>query len=445
MTVSCPSNCPERILMVGCAVPDEVMEQLARIDRFPAVQSHKLSWSVIRGLEGAGDVTVDVLSSLPVSTYPNSPLLFAGCTTWERGNGSRNTTLPFVNLLLLKHLTRFLSCLLLTSRWLIDRRHDPDRIVLMCGLQSAHMLAVLLAVNLFGGRIVTLVTDPPSMDLPGESRLTRFLRRIDRRLLTAGLRAMDGLVVLTWQLADHFAPGVPALVMEGVLSERDVEAFATSRTECPKEAREPEPFIIVYAGLFLESYGLGLLLDAFAGLSGDHCQLWLCGNGPMAEQVIRAAERDSRITCWGYVPHTQVLEMIRRADVLVNPRPSQQGFTAFSFPSKTLEYLASGKPVICARLPGIPEEYFAYLQILEDESADGLTQLLCCFRDMPADRRGLLGELGRDFVLARKTEPKQGWRMREFLRSLTIRPPANRRRGCFRRNSDRSRHSQSAC
>ena len=108
---------------------------------------------------------------------------------------------------------------------------------------------------------------------------------------------------------------------------------------------------------------------------------------------------------------------MRQATVLVNPRPSRQDFTAFSFPSKTLEYLAAGKPVLSTRLPGIPEEYFGYLQPIEDETPEGLAGALTAFRDLSVEERDRLGALGRDFVLAQKTEARQGARLLEFLQS----------------------------
>ena len=38
----------------------------------------------------------------------------------------------------------------------------------------------------------------------------------------------------------------------------------------------------------------------------------------------------------------------------VNPRQNNEEFTKYSFPSKTMEYLASGVPVVAYKLDGIP-------------------------------------------------------------------------------------------
>ena len=53
--------------------------------------------------------------------------------------------------------------------------------------------------------------------------------------------------------------------------------------------------------------------------------------------------------------------MESQAKVLVNFRNPNEKLTRYSFPSKILEYIASGSMVISTRLIGIPEEYFKYV------------------------------------------------------------------------------------
>ena len=46
-----------------------------------------------------------------------------------------------------------------------------------------------------------------------------------------------------------------------------------------------------------------------------------------------------------------------QATLLVNPRPPIGEWTSYSFPSKNMEYMASGTPLVAFDLPCIPEEY----------------------------------------------------------------------------------------
>lgn len=65
--------------------------------------------------------------------------------------------------------------------------------------------------------------------------------------------------------------------------------------------------------------------------------------------------------------------MQREVSLLVNPRQNTEAFTKYSFPSKTMEYLASGTPVLMYKLDGIPDEYDAYLNYVDGDGVESLT------------------------------------------------------------------------
>ena len=65
--------------------------------------------------------------------------------------------------------------------------------------------------------------------------------------------------------------------------------------------------------------------------------------------------------------------MQREVSLLVNPRQNTEAFTKYSFPSKTMEYLASGTPVLMYKLDGIPDEYDTYLHYVAGNTVDDLT------------------------------------------------------------------------
>ena len=57
----------------------------------------------------------------------------------------------------------------------------------------------------------------------------------------------------------------------------------------------------------------------------------------------------------------ELLKMERRATVMINPTPARLNFTKYFFPSKTMEYLASGTPTVMYRLGCMPKEYDDYV------------------------------------------------------------------------------------
>lgn len=403
-----------RLLMLGFAVPDEVMERIHRADGTPQYQTQKLSWAIVRGVEASG-TPVDLLSSPPISDYPKGKWLYSAYRRWDRGNGTDNRLIPFVNLLGWKHVTRFIGCLVLLICWAIRNRRSRRHVVVY-GLHSAHLCALLCARRFFQIKCTVIVTDLPGQVIESEHWWRRMVRPLDRWMIHTSVRSMNGLIALTRQIASDYAPTVPALVMEGIVS-TETEALAAdiSKTiRCPQRHH----FIVMYAGSLGRAYGVGVLLEAFAMLPGPEYRLWLFGGGNMEDDIRAAAERDTRIEFAGYVLPEVVFRRSCEASILVNPRPSRQEFTPYSFPSKLLEYMASGTPVLTTRLPGIPEEYDPYLLWLDEETPASLAAQLSHLRAVSRQELERRGRYAQDFVLREKNYLRQGSRILRFIQQI---------------------------
>ena len=87
----------------------------------------------------------------------------------------------------------------------------------------------------------------------------------------------------------------------------------------------------------------------------------------------------------------------------MNPRSNKEEYTKYSFPSKTMEYLATGRPVLMHKLKGIPDEYDKYIFYIGEDMAKSLQQIAQADPQMLAD----VGEKGKQFVLLNKNMKKQ--------------------------------------
>lgn len=402
----------ERIVMIGGAVPADVMDALMEADPFPQFQNYKFSWAVISGIEHAGNI-IDLISTVAISEYPRSKWLWSGYRKWDRFNGSDNWLVPFINVLGWKHLTRFLGCLWMLIWWSIKHR-GKKRHVLLLGLLSSHLYAVLCARLIFRMKTTAIIPDLPGQSVPDEPWWRRVLRPIDRDLIHRAVRSMDGLIVLTRQISEDYAPHVPAMVMEGIVSVQSEELAKT----LPKPVVSAEEFIILYAGGIDRFDGIQMLLEALTKLLGKEYRAWLFGRGVMEDEIRDLAKGDPRIYYPGGVTPEEVFRRSQQATVLINPRPSGECFTPYSFPSKLLEYLATGRPVVTTRLPGIPKEYDPYVIWLDDETPEGLAALLMRLHEQPREQLDDLGKRAQDFVLREKNFRGQGKRILEFIQSI---------------------------
>ncbi|MGC3999847.1 MAG: glycosyltransferase [Anaeromyxobacter sp.] len=95
-----------------------------------------------------------------------------------------------------------------------------------------------------------------------------------------------------------------------------------------------------------------------------------CGKGHN-ELVGRAVARDSRIRFFGLVPEAELERLAGLATAFLNPRPPELTASAHNFPSKVLEYLSYGHPVVSTWTPGLSPEYRDVL-VLTDARAEDL-------------------------------------------------------------------------
>ena len=115
-----------------------------------------------------------------------------------------------------------------------------------------------------------------------------------------------------------------------------------------------------------EEFNIVELAEAFVGIK--HAELWICGTGSGAHDLRRMSEQHDNIRYFGFVEQG-ALQMYRDScDFLINPRRPTGTYTKYSFPSKTAEYMMSGKPVIMYKLEGVPDTYDRYLNYLHGET-----------------------------------------------------------------------------
>ena len=135
-----------------------------------------------------------------------------------------------------------------------------------------------------------------------------------------------------------------------------------------------------------------------------------------AQELVQLAQEDSRIFYGGLLLNSEIVEREQAATLLINPRPTTEEFVKYSFPSKNMEYMVSGTPVMTTVLPGMPKEYYPHVYLLEDESAAGIAACLkqvLAHTDEELFRKGLDA---RRFVLETRNNVVQAKKILDMLK-----------------------------
>ncbi|WP_327043230.1 glycosyltransferase family 4 protein [Micromonospora ureilytica] len=397
-----------RVTLLGFTVPDDLLADIIARDTIMPTQTHTFAWGLVRSLRAA-DCPVHLLSAAPVSTWPSNRQIRFRPGRFRQDDVDGHL-LAFVNLLGLKHLTRFVAAWRTGSRELRGQRTD---VLLVHGVHSPFLWFGVLRARRRGVRVVPVLTDPPGVALPTDGRVVRLLRGLDVALVRAALARCSGVIALTPALADDFAPGRPRLVLEGIC------AAGPATVDDARPGAIGVTRDIVYAGGLSRAYGVDRLVEAFGELPGDDLRLCVYGRGELEGWLRERAATDRRIAPPQLLPRAELLPRLSRASVLVNPRPVDQDFVRWSFPSKIIEYLAAGVPVVSTRLPGIPAEYDPWLSFAEPDTAEGLRAAIAGVLRLPPHAARELGAGGARFVRETRSPAAQGRRMHDFLADLT--------------------------
>ena len=371
---------------------DKVYKQLfSQVKVKPAFQSQKYHRLLIEGL--AAGAKVDVVANPPVNRSVLSEKLV--CLPREEEGGACYHYIPAIRNPVVKAATVGLGTFFRTL-FLIRK----DSAVIVDGLNRVTALSAMLAACLRGKPCVGIVTDLPDM-LSGS--------RFSKGLANFVIRHCTHYVLLTQAMNDYLnKTGKPYVILEG-------HADITMAEKIPSMEKKTSPRICFYAGGVSKQYGLGNLVEGFRNADIPNAQLHIYGPGDYVKELQKIAEKDSRVFYGGKLLNQEIVEKEQEATLLVNPRPTNEEYVKYSFPSKTMEYMASGTPVLTTVLPGMPKEYYPYLFLLEDETSEGIAQALTELLTKSEEELFEKGRGARAFVLDQRNNLVQAQKIIQML------------------------------
>ena len=392
-----------RIIMVGGFFPPEIYRDIVdKSEGCVQYAADAFQKALINGL-AANKADFTLLNSPFAGSYPKRykvPCVGSFSFSYETLYGTVNAkNVGFCNLSVIKLASRYRTM----KRELIRQvksSGDKENTLLIYSVHSPFLKACVEVKKRFPStRIVLIVPDLPEYMSSNNSLLRRIASSVNESLLERLYNYVDGYVLLSKYMCDRLPVGKkPWTVVEGIYD-------PSNERELPK--RKTGIRYILYTGTLAARYGIQTLVKAFAGISDPSVRLYICGEGDSRPMIEEYACKDSRIIYKGQVTREEALMLQKDAMLLVNPRTSEGDFTKYSFPSKNMEYLASGVPALLYKLPGIPDEYYEYCFSLSETGVEALRNMLEDILARSLDELDQLGANARKFILNNKNPQKQ--------------------------------------
>lgn len=296
------------------------------------------------------------------------------------------------------------------NKWIREVASDDIGIILIYSLYGPFLKAAIDCSKLYDNiKVSPIVTDLFISSL-SKLRTFPFLKKVqgyfEYRSIKYGIEEADTFVLLAKEMVKYVPRAVGNhVIVEGVAGD-DFHVSASKGYYCEN--------ILLYTGSLGVHTSVKELVDAFLLTKDDSFRLVICGSGTYEEYVKQKSIEDSRIIFKGNVTRDEAVRLQKYAKVLINPRLPNIPDTPYSFPSKTIEYLVSGTPMIGYKLVGIPEEYYKHFYIPANESVEALSELITNVLSLPQyelDRRAYEAQT---FIINQKNSKQQVRKILKF-------------------------------
>jgi glycosyltransferase involved in cell wall biosynthesis len=365
---------------------------------------NKLQWGFVNGLK-ENFKSFTIITTPLLTNYPkNYKKFFFFGSLFKVDNNISGHCLGSIRLPIIGLISKFINI----SFFLFKRyAFEKNTHILVYSVHMPYLFsAVLFKIFNRHTKICLFVNDLPQFMSNNKNILYLFLKRIELFIFNILQNNVDSYIFVTDQTNDLINKcGKPWVLIEGVY---DINESMESKIISNKK-------VILYSGTLDSRYGLNQLLDAFCQIELSNYELWICGEGDLKKTILELTSININIKYFGQLTHSQVIQLQREATVLVNPRKPFGDYTKYSFPIKTLEYLASGKPCIMYDLPGMPREYLDFILIPKNESIEALKELIIEVCEWEIENKKQFSNKAFDFILSRKSSKVQ---FEKFYRML---------------------------
>lgn len=401
----------EILFLGGVFPPDREAEIFRKSKGGLQNAANALQWNLIHGFDRNRKHPVDILNYPFIGPWPRAytdPWLPA--FAFSHAAGAEDWNIGGCNIIMLKQHFAFYHIRNALRR---KMKLHPYRILIIYSLQPFFMRVVEWAKKQYPGlHICVIIVDLPEfigMEHDGNPRSRRIKKR-NCAYIRGRLPRVDSFVVITPYIMNFLGiQNKPHVVVDGIADLLPERPFS----ETPGEKSGIRN--ILYAGTLTAKYGILNLVQAFRLLPGEEYRLMICGYGETENDIRAAAAQDPRIQFLGKQSREKVLTLENEADVLVNPRQNTDEFTRYSFPSKMMEYLNTGRPIVCHRLDGFGEEYRDYFRYVPDNSPESLAETLRCACHLTAEERSAIFRKNTAFVRTEKSPEAQTARILNML------------------------------
>jgi glycosyltransferase involved in cell wall biosynthesis len=373
--------------------------------------ANNLQWGIIDGLDICNHNPVNLCNLMLIGSFPKGyKKLIINTEKFSHQNGASDINIGFINIPGIKLFNRLFATIINLIRF--SKGERINKVIVIYGIHTPFLLPAAIVKSLYTGIKLCLVTpDLPEFMSESKNPIYRMFKFVDKFVINLCLKKIDAFVLLTDFMSQKIKVNKkPWVRVEGIFNRNRYDFISY---------KDPD-IIIMYSGNLDTEHGIMDLLNAFSMIKDKDFRLWITGNGNGINNIISTSNTDRRIKYWPALKQNELFKMQQNATLLVNPFKPDHRKTLYFFPSKTMEYMASGTPVLMYRLPCIPDEYHKYLFFLDDCTTEGMKNKILEICKKPRKELDAFGEKAQEFILNKKNPEVQCEKIFSMIKELFL-------------------------
>lgn len=339
-------------------------------------------------------IDLELVGLRPIAPFPQGKLWLN--SSKETLFSNRCLSLwPVFNLKIVKDIFWGLLCFNKIRKWRAQVKGETAHL-LMYNIYSPFFPFIYWACRLNKIQIYVILYDlgvPPKRLHLGGATMTAY--KLYEYIAKHYIPKIDGRIIINEKIIDYYAPGKDYLLIDGGVNNAVVNRLF------PLKLSSTNDYVFVCAGMLWDQNGTRLILDAMKLIKAHNIRILFAGRGNDVPLIEQASKNDARIIYLGMLSMDQLFGVYENADVLLNLRIEEK--RDFHFPSKLLEYMATGKTVVSTPIAHAERDYGDYIEILRDVTGKGLASLILKISKTPKDLLLEKGRCTRNFIVSKRT------------------------------------------
>lgn len=355
------------------------------------------------------EVNLEFVSLAPISSYPNSNKLYFRLKNINYNQQFKLILSPFINLMLIKSICFLIYSIYYSIKWSLKNRNQ-QKFILVYNVYTPPIFIVYIIGKITNSKTIAILYDlgipPKSLNLDLKRRLIYKCVEFFAKIY---IPKIDGRIVINLDIQFDYAKEKDCILIDGGINQQTEIKLSNVKHSNNKKC------IFLLAGSLWEANGTKYIIQAIKKIKGNNFEVWFAGKGVDEEFIINSSKEDKRIKYIGFLTFDELIRVYNKIDVLLNLRLINDCEGKYLFPSKIIEYLATGKYVISTNISHIKEVYGQYCYVLNQNDEASLIKAI---EDVVCiDKNELLniGENARKFIISTHTWEKQTEKIIEYF------------------------------